>query len=204
MQTSRNRSERRPWWHACGRCLGRVARASLVLALLFAPALAANEPSLSNEAPASDEVVIPVGQEAVIPAGQEELLVEMLGRGVTLAECKLTSGEVDHAIIKATYACPEGEVVFELRHPDKAPANATRTARFAITLLSGSPPAGLADALTSRIRSRETAFEWKLLESGPERSSPALLLLAAAGILGLAVLGWALRRRRSARPTQLP
>lgn len=204
MRPARRRSVWHPLGNVCGRYVGSAVRATLFWALLFAPALAANEPSASNEAPASDEVVIPVGQEAVIPAGQEELLVEMLGRGVTLAECKLTSGEVDHAIIKATYACPEGEVVFELRHPDKAPANATRTARFAITLLSGSPPAGLADALTSRIRSRETAFEWKLLESGPERSSPAPLLLAAAGILGLAVLGWALRRRRSAQPTQLP
>jgi hypothetical protein len=128
----------------------------------------------------------------------------MLGLGVTLAECKLTGGEADHAIIKATYACPGGEVAFELRHPGTAPANATRTARFAMTLRSGSPPAGLADALMSRIRSRETAFEWKLTQSDTPRSWRAPVLLAAIGILGLAVLGWAVRRRRSAQPTQLP
>jgi hypothetical protein len=130
----------------------------------------------------------------------------MLGRGATLPEqCQLAGGEVDYAIIKAIYACPGGDVVFELRHPSKAPATTTQTARFAITLLSGSPPAGLADALTSRIRSHETAFEWKVPQSRPERFSPPRVLLAGAGVAaaGLAVLGWALLRRRSAGSTQL-
>ena len=171
-----------------GRCVGRAVGATLGCALLLAPALAAQEPLAAGEA------VIPEELDAVIPPGQEGLLAEMLGQGTTLPEqCKLAGGEVDHSLIKATYACPGGEVVFELRHPSTAPAGATQTARFAITLLRGSPPAGLADALTSRIRSREMAFEWKSL--GPRRSSSVLVLLAAAGILGLALLGWALWRR---------
>lgn len=191
MQPVRHCSVWLPWRNVSSRCVGPAVRATLLWALLFAPALAAV---------AADEPSAVV--EAVIPAGQEDLLAEMLGRGVSLADCKLAAGDVDHAIIKATYTCPGGEVVFELRHPSKAPADATRTARFAIMLVSGSPPPGLADALTSRIRSHESAFEWTLL--GPHRFPLVPVLVAAAGVLGIAILGWALWRQRSAQPTQLP
>ena len=100
-------------------------------------------------------------------------------------------------------------MVFELSHPSKAPAGATKTARFAIALVSGSPPAGMVDALAAHIRAHETAFVWKILETprqGLSASSigeSAPVLLAAAGILGLAVLGWALWRRRLARRARL-
>src|ERR1035437_10080411 len=136
-------------WNVCGRSIGLAVRASLLCALLAAPALAADGPAVSPN--------------PMIPPGEEELLAQMLGRGVTLAGCNLTSAAVEHTIVKATYACPEGEAVFELTHPSTAPATAIQTAQFAITLQSGSPPRSLTDALVSLIRSREDAFEWEWL-----------------------------------------
>jgi hypothetical protein len=174
----------------------QVVLAVFLGALLLTPALAADEPSATKEPSAADEYS--ADGEPVITAGQEDLLAEMLGKGATLPdECKLAAGEVDHAIVRATYACPGGEVVFELRHPSTAPANATQTARFAMTLLRGSPPAGLADAVVSRVRSREATFEWKMLPRPHTSRSPRTpILLAVAGVVGVAILGWALRRRR--------
>src|SRR5437870_1606738 len=117
MQSARSRSVWPLRRTVCGRYAGRALRAMLVLMLLFAPALAA---LAANELSAAEEFVI--------PAGQDDLLAEMLGRGGALpGQCTLATGEVDRTIIKATYACPGGEVVFELRHPGKAPATATQT-----------------------------------------------------------------------------
>jgi hypothetical protein len=138
--------------------------------------------------------------EAVVPSGQEELLGQMLGKGATLPDgCKLTEGHVEHVTVKATYACPEGEVVFEVCHPSRAGAGATRTDRFAITLRSGSPPASLEPALVSLIRAREAAFEWKWVGRPRGGSSSRTGLLAAVALLAIAVLGWVLRSRSSAR-----
>ena len=136
-------------WKTRGRYVVRSGAASVALlcALLFAPALAADSP--------------PVSPDPMIPPGEEELLADMLGRGVSPAGCQLTGAAVEYSIVKATYACAEGEAVFELRHPSSASASAIQTAQFAITLLSGSPPHSLADALVSLIRSREDAFEWE-------------------------------------------
>jgi hypothetical protein len=137
------------------RYIGIAARVILLSALLAAPAFAADEP--------------PGFSNPMIPPGQEDLLAEMLGRGATLAGCTLTSAGVDHTIVKATYACPEGEAVFELAHPGTAQRSAIQTAQFAITLQSGSPPHSLADALVSSIRTREDAFEWEWLpENDPD------------------------------------
>ena len=138
-------------WKARGRYIGRsgAASAALLCALLLAPALAADRP--------------PVAPNPMIPPGEEEVLAEMLGRGVPLAGCVLTGAAVEYTIVKATYACPDGEAVFEFTHPSAAPASAIRTAQFAFTLQSGSPPHSLADALVSLIRSREDAFEWEWL-----------------------------------------
>jgi hypothetical protein len=140
----------------------------------------------------------------VIAAGQEEMLAAMVGQGATLpGQCTFDRGDVDRTWIKSTYKCPGGEVVFELRHPDKAPAGATQTAKFAIILQSGSPPPGLVDALVSLVRSRETAFEWKsTVVTPPKGSAPVrstrltVLLLIAVGLLGVAGLRQALRRSR--------
>jgi hypothetical protein len=52
----------------------------------------------------------------------------------------------------------------------------------------------LADALVARIRSREDDFEWLSL-APPAATSWPLAYLAIA-VLGIAALGWTLRRRR--------
>ena len=138
----------------------------------------------------------------VITAGQDELLAAMLGKGATLPDhCELKDGQVERTTVKAIYACPGGEVVFQLTHPSNAPATAARTERFAIALVSGSPPAALAPALESLIRAKEGAFEWKSLQPPAEGRSPKRITLGAAGLLAALVLGWLLWRRRSARAT---
>lgn len=119
----------------------------LFCALLAAPALAAEEPATPGS--------------PMIPPGQEDLIAAMLGKGVTLAGCTLSAGEVIYTTIKATYACPGGEAVFEFSHPSTASREAIQTGQFAIMLKSGSPPRSLADALVSLIRSQEEAFEWE-------------------------------------------
>jgi hypothetical protein len=141
------------------------------------------------------------GREAVVPAGQEELLAQMLGKGETLpGDCKLSEGKVDYKTVKATYACSSGDVVFELSHPSQAARDAVRTDRFALTLESGSPPDGLLPALVSHIRSREASFEWKLLEAPPPGAHGSNgILFVVAGLLAIALLGWIVRSRSSAR-----
>jgi hypothetical protein len=132
-----------------GRLCGGVARAAFVCVALLVPALAARAEALGNV-------------EAVIPAGQDELLAQMLGRAETLpGECRFAGGGAERGVIRATYSCPSGEIVFELRHPDAAPGAPFHTVRFAITPTRGTPPPGFADALLARIRAREAAFEWR-------------------------------------------
>lgn len=141
----------------------------------------------------------------VIPPGQEDLLAQMLGRGAALAgQCEFTAGQVDGPILRATYKCSNGEVVFELCHPSKAPAGAVHTEQFAIVTKSGSPPDGLRDALVALIRSREAAFKWTWVApptptgSFAAQPSSVRILLAIAGLLGCAVLAWVLYRRAPA------
>jgi len=192
MQLARSRPIGR-WHRNVG--VGRNARAFSaphVWVLLFAAVVVA---VAANDAAAADEMVI--------PPGQEELIAGMLGRGETLlAQCTLAAGQVQYSTIKATYACPGGEVSFELRSPDDGPASATRTARFAIILTGGSPPPGLVDALAARIRSRETAFEWQALR--PRQFAVSWALIEGVGIIGLAIVGWVLAGRSSDRPSGSP
>jgi hypothetical protein len=97
-----------------------------------------------------------------IPPGQEDLLLEMLGKGAKLPDgCKLAAGEVDHTVIEATYDCPLGEVVLELAHPSEGQPTDQETEQFVFTVLNGSPPESLTDAVGALIRSREGEFEWK-------------------------------------------
>ena len=173
-------------------------------AFVLTPARAAETPTPSPEisvSPASEQATkgarapTMIPDQPVIPPGQEDLLLAMLGREANLpGGCKLTGGQVAYAVVRATYGCPGGEVVLELVHPSKAPPEATRTARFAITLQSGSPPAGLTDAVADLVRSREAAFRWNEPPSPRSTSSIAMMVVA---FLGLAAVGWALRRRRS-------
>lgn len=141
----------------------------------------------------------------VIPPGREELLAEMLGRGATvLAGCSFAGGQADGAAIRATYRCGEGDVVFELRHPSRAPASAPQTSRFALMVASGSPPAALTEALQARIRAREAAFEWVWPSPSavppsrpglPEPSALSIVAGAAAALVAAAALGLLARRR---------
>ena len=160
-----------------------------MLAVLLASRLALADPSVGEGEP-------------VIPAGHDELLADMFGRGATLPDgCAFGGGQVEDAAIRATYRCPAGDVEIELRHPSKAPATAVQTARFAIIVRGGSPPPSLTSTLQSRIRARESAFEWIWLlpDSGPRESPPSVFdpyperLAALAVVLAVAVGGWLLR-----------
>lgn len=144
-----------------------------------------------------EKVEQPTEPQAVIPPGREDLLADMLGRGTTLAgQCQFTGGQIDRTTIRASYKCPGGEVVFELRHPSTAPSGSTQTAQFAIIRQSGSPPAGLEDALVSSVRSREAGFEWKWIGASGQGPKRIQLALVAGGLVGIVVLWLAVRRRR--------
>lgn len=137
---------------------------------------------------------------AVIPPGQDELLADILGRGATLPhDCKFSSGDANGATIRATYTCASGPVVVTLVHPDLAPANATQTARFAMTVDSGTPPEGILAALAAHMRSREGAFEWKWL-GRPRRRLSLPMIVLAVGLAAIAVSAWLLRARRRRPP----
>jgi hypothetical protein len=134
-----------------------------------------------------------------IEAGTEQLFAAMLGSGETLAGgCKLGEGQIERTAVVATYTCSGGDVVLQLEHPDVATSGGVRTTRFVITVKSGTPPAGLVDAIAERIRTREEGFQWKALEGAPQRRRwvvPAVAATAAA-----IVVLWILRRlmRRAA------
>jgi MYXO-CTERM domain-containing protein len=166
---------------------GRIPRYVLCVALLVA--CARSSPAREGDPPRDD---------LVIPPGQEELLANMLGRGAALpGECQFASGQVSGPVVIATYTCSGAQVVFELRHPSRAAAAPMQTEKFSVALQSGSPPAGLAEALLERIRSREDDFTW--LSLAPPAEPPSVFpYVAVAALLGLAALGWMLRRRRSA------
>ncbi len=139
--------DRRPasrWRTMCGR---GVALAAVLSALLSGPVIAADDDDL-------------VAGDPAIPPGEETLIATMLGRGTLVHDCKLMSGGVEYAVIKATYNCPRGEVTLELGHLQNATATSTQIGQFALTVQSGSPPPGFQEALASRIQSRETYFAW--------------------------------------------
>jgi hypothetical protein len=117
--------------------------------------------------------------------------------------CKFTDGQVESALVHATYACAGGEIVVDLRHPDTAPADAVRTAKFALVVSHGTAPAGFMDALTARIRAHEGQFEWKEVGAPSEVSAIHRLPRAvpiAIGVVVLAALVWAVRRARRRPP----
>jgi hypothetical protein len=134
----------------------------------------------------------------VVPPGQENLLADMLGRGAALpGECQLSNGDINGPVVAGTYTCATGQVIFELRHPDQAPADVPRTDKFAVVLKSGTPPAGLSDALLASIKSHEAQFKWLSLlpPKPPSRGFLGTLL----PVLAVAAVIFVLRRLRRAR-----
>ena len=116
--------------------------------------------------------------EPVVPPGQDNLLAAMLGRGLQLPDgCAFGNGVADGAVVRVSYACPYGDVVFALVHPSSPWASDVQTDRFALTLQSGSASDALVASLMSLIRAREGAFQWIALgdeaAAGVSRSGAA-------------------------------
>ena len=123
----------------------------------------------------------------------------MLGLGASLpGQCQLSNGDANGPMIQATYSCGESQVVFELQHPSVAPSAAPRTAQFALVLRSGTPPAGLSDAVLSLVRAHEAEFHWLVVEPKGTPAPAGRLWLAVVALIGLAALAWAVWRRRAA------
>jgi hypothetical protein len=140
-----------------------------------------------------------MAEESFVPAGQEELVGAMLGNGVALpGDCKLVSGNLEKTTIKATYACSNGEVVVELAHPASAPTDSTRTEKFALRVERGTAPPDLQSVLLSRIRERESQFQWTHAAASPraEPTAPSGAAVFGVLVLGLLVLAALLLRRR--------
>ena len=136
-----------------------------------------------------------------ITPGTEALFGEMLGKGETLpGGCTLSDGQIERTAVVATYTCGDAQVVVQLLHPAIAPSGGVRTDRFAISPKSGTPPAGLLEAVAAHVRAHEAGFQWT--ELGDQRAEGALatqrrwLRLLGGGAVVAIVLYWALRRRR--------
>jgi len=113
-----------------------------------------------------------VGAEPVVPPGQDALMAAMFGAGIVLpGPCAFVDGVANGPVIRATYQCPTGPVVFGLTHVSAASDGAIQTARFAITLAAGSPPGELVDALVWLVGSRESAFQWVANDDGADRGA---------------------------------
>jgi hypothetical protein len=145
-----------------------------------------------------------MAEDYVIPPGQEEVLGAILGKdGGLPGNCTLSAGDVEKNVVKATYACPKGDVVVELSHPDVAPASATRTQKFGVRMASGTPPPDFQDGLLARIRERETDFRWTAQPRPPAPGQTSRVSgLSGAVVLALLLLVVLLvwRRRGRARP----
>lgn len=115
----------------------------------------------------------PFFEEPVVPSGHDELISKMLGRGAALPDgCTFGGGVSDGPLITSKYACPSGNVVLHVVHPDNATDSAVETERFAIMIESGAPPTTLTEALGSLFRASEADFEWLWLT--PEEEEAAL------------------------------
>ena len=141
----------------------------------------------------------PQNEQYVIQPGAESLFADMLGSGQTLpGGCTLGDGKIERTSVLATYTCGGGQLVLELLHPETAQTGGVRTQRFAVTVKSGPPPAGLVDAVADRIRAREAAFEWKRIDAGVEHTmrgaQTTRWVVVVAAAAAVAVVFWALRR----------
>jgi hypothetical protein len=138
----------------------------------------------------------------VIEPGAEPLIGDMLGVGQTLpGGCTFSDGKIEPSSVVATYTCGDGEVVLQLVHPASAPSGNVGTQRFAITVTSGAPPAGLVEAVAARIRTRETAFQWTEVSGtpgGPAQRTRWPRVLAGGAVAAILAF-WAWRRRARQR-----
>ncbi len=128
----------------------------------------------------------------VIEPGQEALLLEMFGRGASLpGGCALAGVRVERSRAEATYRCGSRAVALSAVHPTAAPAGvaAPRTERFALVPSPGPIPSPLLDALTARVRARESAWRWTSIAPPP---------LAPSAVAGDAAVGAATRQGLSA------
>lgn len=182
-----------------------IERALMVVLLALASPLtaAAQEGQPPPAGEVEPEYVEPLTEPlAVIPPGHEELFAAMLGRNVVLpGECAFTNGRIDRDNVVATYTCGGGSVVFRLLHPDTAPPEATLTEHFALTVQSGSPPAGLTEELAARIRAREGGFEWTWLGPPADEGSTRLVIILVAVLLAALLLWLVFSRPRRAKET---
>src|SRR5439155_17893490 len=142
----------------------------------------------------------PQNEQYVIQPGAESLFADMLGSGQTLpGGCTLSDGKIERTSVLATYTCGGGQLVLELLHPETAQTGGVRTQRFAVTVKTGAPPAGLLAAVADRIRAREAAFEWKRTAAGGEHTmrgaqTSRWVVVVVAAAAAVAVVFWALRR----------
>lgn len=133
-----------------------------------------------------------------IQPGSEALFGDMLGKGETLpGGCTLTDGKIERTSVLATYTCGDKQVALLLLHPSSAASAKISTERFAVEVQSGTPPAGLVEAVADRIRTREAGFAWNEVggDAGTlgEIGGTSTRWLALAG--GVVLVLFALRRR---------
>ncbi len=134
-----------------------------------------------------------VARRAVIVPEQAEFLAEMLGRGAPgVGGCTFARGDIEESTVSVAYACPAGETVVEVAHPDVAEGTLAKTERFALRVVSGSPPTGFRDELVKRIDAREAAFSWTWI--GSDGLSPTdwfagigAIVLAIAALIAVAL-----------------
>ena len=177
----------------------------IVVALVAALTVFGIAPAQAEDPPPAVDAARQNERFAIAP-GTESLFGDLLGKGETLAgACKLSDGQIQRTSVLATYTCgDEAKVVLELLHPTSAPAGAARTDRFAIGVKSGTPPAGLVEAVADKIRAREAGFQW--VEVGGDRgplvegaaAKRRKLLYAGVAVAAIVVL-WILRRRAARR-----
>jgi hypothetical protein len=155
------------------------------------------------ESPPPDVDAARASERYVIAPGTETLLGEMLGKGEALpGGCKLTDGKIERTAVLGTYTCGDAEVVLQMLHPEQAPPGGVRTERFAVGAKSGTPPAGLVEAIADRIRAREATFNWTDVGGdGAQKASGANRWLLASIIAAAALLAFRVLRRRAPQPT---
>jgi hypothetical protein len=106
-----------------------------------------------------------------IPAGQEALVGRMFATGETIAGCTLSGAAIQQVRIAATFKCGEQSAVVVADHVSKG--EGVKTERFVLT--PGDPPASaeLLDAVATRFRTEESAFNWVEIKPAPKVVQPS-------------------------------